>query len=137
MDTTRYGPEATNELTAHQYLICSGSVYAYILEARAWNRLNVAYFSDPQFDTGMVDKLVMDDERRQMIKVQAANYVRKDNSGQAFHHQPWTADSCKQRVRVRYSFYMENRALRRHTQHNVLLITPIGLFCLSILVALV
>ena len=81
------------------------------------DRLNVAYFSDPQFDTGMVDKLVMDDERRQMIKVQAANYVRKDNSGQAFHHQPWTADSWKQRVRVRYSFYMENRALRRHTQH--------------------
>lgn len=29
-------PEVTNELTAHQYLICSDSVYAYILEARAW-----------------------------------------------------------------------------------------------------
>lgn len=54
--------------------------------------LDVACFSDPQFDTGMIDKLVMDDQRRQMIKALAANYARKDSLGQALHHQPWTAD---------------------------------------------
>ena len=29
-------PEKTNELTTHQYLICSGSKGAYVLEARCW-----------------------------------------------------------------------------------------------------
>ncbi|MCJ1269205.1 hypothetical protein MMC22_009094 [Lobaria immixta] len=103
MDTTRYGPEATNELTAHQYSSAQDlcMLISWKLELgkadfmSLSDRLNVAYFSDPLFDTGMVDKLVMDDERRQMIKVQAANYVRKDSSGQAIHHQPWTADSWK------------------------------------------
>ena len=30
--------EKTKELTAHQYLLCSASVYAYVLKARSWRK---------------------------------------------------------------------------------------------------
>ncbi|KAL9614466.1 MAG: hypothetical protein Q9167_001069 [Letrouitia subvulpina] len=76
-------PEKTTGLTSHQYLLCSRSVIAYVMEARSW---------DAQFDTKMVDTIVMQDDRRRMIKALAESHTRKNDAGQTSDHRPWTAD---------------------------------------------
>ncbi|KAL8827476.1 MAG: hypothetical protein Q9170_007000 [Blastenia crenularia] len=84
--------DKVEELTPHQYLLCSDSVFAYVLKARRWERLDVACFSDPAFDRDIIDTLVMADERRQMIKALAENYAQKRNNDSAPAYRPWTAD---------------------------------------------
>ena len=54
--------------------------------------LNVTSFSNPTFDRGMIETLVMPDERRQMIKALAENYAQKSSFGQTPALIPWTAD---------------------------------------------
>ncbi|KAL8921843.1 MAG: hypothetical protein Q9172_003805 [Xanthocarpia lactea] len=85
-------PEKTKELTPHQYLLCSDSVNAFFMKTRTWEVLDVACISAPSFDRDMIDSLVMADERRQMIKALAENYVQKRSGGPAPAYRPWTAD---------------------------------------------
>ena len=54
--------------------------------------MDVARFSDPSYDRGMIDTLVIAEERRQMIKALAENYTQKGNLNPASAHRPWTAD---------------------------------------------
>ncbi|KAL8792691.1 MAG: hypothetical protein Q9195_004751 [Heterodermia aff. obscurata] len=84
--------EKTRELTSHQYILCSRSVWAYFMKARGWRLLNVACFSDPSFDRRMIDTLVMPDERRQMIKALAENHAQGQGCNLASAYRPWTAD---------------------------------------------
>lgn len=54
--------------------------------------LEVESFSDPTFDTTMIDTLVLAEERRRLIKALAKNYqTGADPSSQAIH-KPWAAD---------------------------------------------
>lgn len=96
--TSRYSsydnlyPETTKSLTDHQYFLCPPSVWAYIFKSRAWEHLNVYNFSNPTFDTGMIDTLVMEDGRRRMIKALAKNYQNKSDPSSQPTHKPWAAD---------------------------------------------
>ena len=57
--------------------------------------LKVEDFQEPQFDPTMIDRLVMDNERRKIIKSLAASFIRKDHAGQTLEKHPWQADFVK------------------------------------------
>ncbi|MCJ1458205.1 hypothetical protein MMC28_008576 [Mycoblastus sanguinarius] len=82
-------PKKTKELTSHQYFLCPPGINAYVFSDRAWD---VFCFSDPIFDTRMIDTLVMADERRHLIKALAKNYDNEGNLDQRTSHRSWTAD---------------------------------------------
>lgn len=54
--------------------------------------LSVKCFSDPTFDTAMIDTLVMKDERRRLIKALAKNYQSEPDSSSQRTPKPWAAD---------------------------------------------
>ncbi|KAL8859320.1 MAG: hypothetical protein Q9178_004258 [Gyalolechia marmorata] len=85
-------PAVTKELTAHQCLLCSERVIAYFMKTRTWEVLDIACISAPSFDRDMIDTLVIADERRQMIKALAENYMQKRSGDPAPANRPWTAD---------------------------------------------
>ncbi len=49
-------------------------------------------FSDPTFDTGMIDTLVIGDEWRRLIKGLAKNYQIETDPGSQPAPKPWVAD---------------------------------------------
>ena len=54
--------------------------------------LYVSCFSDPTFDIGMIDTLVMEEERRRLIKALAKNYQTGTNPSSEAAYKPWAAD---------------------------------------------
>ena len=59
---------------------------------RSLERLEISKFSEPRFNTAMIDTLVMPDDRRNLIKSLANNYMKVDDAGQKKSYERWTAD---------------------------------------------
>ena len=57
--------------------------------------LKVEDLQEPQFDKKMIDNLVIDDERRKIIKSLSASFIRKNHEGQTLEKPPWQADFVK------------------------------------------
>ncbi|KAF2453269.1 hypothetical protein BDY21DRAFT_293312 [Lineolata rhizophorae] len=77
-DYARINPLTTKELTPHQYFLCDRSFEAFVLKVRSWQRLDVACFSKPRFDTNLVDDLVLDRDTRTLVKSLCKKYARED-----------------------------------------------------------
>ncbi|KAI9886311.1 MAG: hypothetical protein M1823_001868 [Watsoniomyces obsoletus] len=56
------------ELTDDQYLLCPGQFCGWVLKERFWHMLDINHVSDPNFDEGIMDNLVMDEKKKRMIQ---------------------------------------------------------------------
>jgi hypothetical protein len=54
--------------------------------------LDIGGFKDPTFDTNLIEKLVMKQDRRDLIKALSKSYVREDSAGNQATKSAWTAD---------------------------------------------
>lgn len=52
-------------------------------------------FSDPVFDEDMIEHLVMDEKRVQMLKALAKSFVRLNQFGEMSERSSWSADFVK------------------------------------------
>ncbi|KAF2180138.1 P-loop containing nucleoside triphosphate hydrolase protein [Zopfia rhizophila CBS 207.26] len=68
-------------LTDGQYLLCSRLVWAYILKAREWRVLDVDLVQDTCFDSKIMDRLVMDKDKKRMIQAICREYTTINNKG--------------------------------------------------------
>lgn len=99
-DYARINPMTTKELTPHQYFLCDRSVHGFIMKVRNWHRLDVSCFSEPKYDTRLVDDLVLASDTRNLIKSLSKKYAREDSvakpapgPGNNAHTQDqWSAD---------------------------------------------
>ncbi|KAF2473443.1 uncharacterized protein BDR25DRAFT_282983 [Lindgomyces ingoldianus] len=74
-DYARINPMTTKELTPHQYFLCDRSAHGFIMKVRNWHRLDVSNFSEPRYDTALVDELVLDPSTRTLIKSLSSKYT--------------------------------------------------------------
>ncbi|KAI3321961.1 P-loop containing nucleoside triphosphate hydrolase protein [Xylariaceae sp. AK1471] len=84
--------ELVDELTPHQYFMCSFETRAFVFKTRMWEKLHVRGFSEPKFDEDMINHLVMDPQRKQMLKSLAKSFARINKNGEKLPQAPWTAD---------------------------------------------
>lgn len=54
--------------------------------------LHVRDFTEPRFDEDMIDHLVMEPQRKRMLKALAKSFARIDRNEEALKGEPWTAD---------------------------------------------
>jgi SpoVK/Ycf46/Vps4 family AAA+-type ATPase len=91
-DYARINPMTTKELTPHQYFLCDRSVHAFIMKVRAWHTLDVGCFSEPKFDTDLVDSLVLQEDTRNLIKSLSKKYAREEMKEEVSPTDQWSAD---------------------------------------------
>ncbi|KAI1750558.1 P-loop containing nucleoside triphosphate hydrolase protein [Xylaria castorea] len=100
--------ESTTTLTPHQYFLCHFEMPAFVFKTRTWGKfptgllsapanpgletLHVRDFSEPKFDEGLVNHLVMEPQRKQTLKALAKCFARTDRNGEPLKGEPWTAD---------------------------------------------
>ncbi|KAH3910706.1 hypothetical protein HBH56_145150 [Parastagonospora nodorum] len=92
----------TTGLTHHQYFICNRSTWAFILGIREWKLLFIDGFSEPKWDLGLIDGLVLKSHYKDMLKDLSRMFVEQQLSkksegkpkegGSAARPTPWTAD---------------------------------------------
>ncbi|KAF2843761.1 P-loop containing nucleoside triphosphate hydrolase protein, partial [Patellaria atrata CBS 101060] len=63
-----------------QYLLCSRIVYGYVLKERQWRILDVAGVSVPTFNPGIMDSLVMDENKKDVIKAICHEFTRSETN---------------------------------------------------------
>ncbi|KAI0802934.1 P-loop containing nucleoside triphosphate hydrolase protein [Xylaria sp. FL0064] len=85
-------PETEDSLTPHQYFLCSYEMPAFIFKTRTWEILHVRDFAEPRFDENLVNHLVMDPQRKQILKALAKCFARADKNGEKLKGEPWSAD---------------------------------------------
>ncbi|KAI4861955.1 P-loop containing nucleoside triphosphate hydrolase protein [Hypoxylon rubiginosum] len=74
----------------HRYLICSRRLFGFVLKARKWEILDVACCHDVDVNTRAIERLVMPQDNKDMIKALVHRYTTssdKDNSPP-----PWGTD---------------------------------------------
>ncbi|KAF2843619.1 hypothetical protein M501DRAFT_985718 [Patellaria atrata CBS 101060] len=76
-DYARINPLTVTELTPHQYFLCDRNVDGFHLKTRRWERLDAGCFSEPKFDTNMINELVIDDDIRTLLKNLSIKYTRE------------------------------------------------------------
>ncbi|KAI1744781.1 P-loop containing nucleoside triphosphate hydrolase protein [Xylaria scruposa] len=84
--------ERTENLTPHQYFLCHFEIPAFVFKTRTWETLHVRDFSEPRFDEGLVNHLVMEPQRKQTLKALVKCFVRTDKNGEPLKGEPWAAD---------------------------------------------
>ncbi|KAI0487789.1 P-loop containing nucleoside triphosphate hydrolase protein [Xylaria cf. heliscus] len=84
--------EKRDTLTAHQYFLCSFDIPAFVFKTQTWEHLHARGFSEPKFDESLVDHLVMEHQRKQMLKALVKCYTRCARNGEPLEGEPWTAD---------------------------------------------
>lgn len=52
-------------------------------------------FHAPEFQQEMIDHLVMDQSRINMLKALSKSYMRINKRGESIEHEPWAADFVK------------------------------------------
>ncbi|KAI1659699.1 P-loop containing nucleoside triphosphate hydrolase protein [Daldinia decipiens] len=94
-DYNMIGIETTETLTSHQYFLCSYEIKAFVFRTRSWESLHTRHFSEPQFDEDLINHLVMEQRRKQMLKSLAKSFARVNKHGDALTNDPWAADFVK------------------------------------------
>ncbi|KAI0190854.1 P-loop containing nucleoside triphosphate hydrolase protein [Astrocystis sublimbata] len=79
-------------LTPHQYFLCQFEIPAFVFKTRKWERVHVRDLSDPEFDEGLVNHLVMDPKRKLTLKALAKCFARVNKLDKPLTGEPWTAD---------------------------------------------
>ncbi|KAF2967481.1 hypothetical protein GQX73_g6097 [Xylaria multiplex] len=100
--------ETRRTLSPHQYFLCFPEIPAFVFKTRTWGKpsktsmsapansssetLHVRDFSEPVFDEGLVNHLVMEPRRKGTLKALAKCFVRADKNNKKLKREPWTAD---------------------------------------------
>jgi len=79
-----------DEDSGHRYMLCSSKLYGFALQSRTWEILNITSCSNPDWDTKLIDTLVIPNGRKTMI--QALVNKRSDNISHAPKSRTWAAD---------------------------------------------
>ncbi|KAI5926623.1 P-loop containing nucleoside triphosphate hydrolase protein [Camillea tinctor] len=87
--------ETTDTLTRHQYFLCHFEMMAFVFRTRTWELLHVRHFSEPEFDEGLINNLVMDHQRKRTLKSLAKSFARTNKHGEEIKREPWAADFVK------------------------------------------
>ncbi|KAH7150281.1 hypothetical protein B0J13DRAFT_549867 [Dactylonectria estremocensis] len=88
--------EAQNfELTTHQYLLCQQHMKTFIFGSRRWERLHVRNFKEPSFDEGMINSLVMNEGRKNLLKALSKSFARRNKNDEIVPGGMWSADFVK------------------------------------------
>ncbi|KAH7378244.1 hypothetical protein BKA66DRAFT_466882 [Pyrenochaeta sp. MPI-SDFR-AT-0127] len=90
------------ELTEHQYFICTRSTWAFVLGIREWKLLFLEGFTEPKWDLGLIDSLVLKRHYKDMLQNLSRMFIEQQQSishNPAEHKEtsntrvvPWTAD---------------------------------------------
>jgi hypothetical protein len=75
-------------------------------------------FSEPKFDEDMINHLVMDPQRKQLLKSLAKSFARINKHGEKLLQAPWTADFVQGKVSmldISISFWMLRYIMRALT----------------------
>ncbi|KAF4954068.1 hypothetical protein FSARC_12235 [Fusarium sarcochroum] len=101
------------ELTWHQKFLCPTTIPAFVFRTRTWGelqfpgaddahhaydmleRLHVHAFSEPKFNSQMIESLVMEPVQLKRLKALAQSFARIDKDGNKLTHPPWSADFVK------------------------------------------
>ncbi|KAI1372638.1 P-loop containing nucleoside triphosphate hydrolase protein [Hypoxylon crocopeplum] len=84
--------ETKEKLTPHQYFLCHFEMAAFVFRTRTWETLHVGHFAEPEFDDGLINHLVMDPQRKRMLKSLAKSFARVNKHGETLERDPWAAD---------------------------------------------
>ncbi|KAI0541776.1 P-loop containing nucleoside triphosphate hydrolase protein [Xylaria digitata] len=84
--------ETRRTLSPRQYFLCFPEMPAFVFKTRTWETLHVRDFSEPKFDEGLVNHLVMEPRRKEILKALAKCFVRTDKNDKKLRGEPWTAD---------------------------------------------
>lgn len=103
--------EDEGELTAHQYLVCNFEMHAYVFSTRKWGkqprfrqsfqadarveRLHVDNFFEPKFEENMFDNLVMEEQRKRILKGLSKSFARRNKNDEIVPMDLWEADFVK------------------------------------------
>ncbi|EFY96203.2 ATPase (AAA) domain protein [Metarhizium robertsii] len=87
--------EDEDELTAHQYLVCNFEMHAYVFSTRKWERLHVDNFFEPKFEENMFDNLVMEEQRKRILKGLSKSFARRNKNDEIVPMDLWEADFVK------------------------------------------
>ncbi|PWO29401.1 ATP synthase D chain, mitochondrial [Pyrenophora tritici-repentis] len=79
-DYYRISPSNTGELSAHQYMIMASHMYAFSLKERSYDLLAVDGLEAPVMIKTAMDKLVMDENNKELIKAIARIYTDGDQT---------------------------------------------------------
>ncbi|KAF1958093.1 P-loop containing nucleoside triphosphate hydrolase protein [Byssothecium circinans] len=74
-------PKEHEGLTQHQYLLMSSHMYAFILKDRTYDLVDVDGLESPAMAEMAIDKLVMDQQSKDMIKAIAKTYTESNPTG--------------------------------------------------------
>lgn len=66
------------------YALCAPVLYGYILKERKWRILDLDLLQEPKFNTEIMDTLVMDDGKKQIIRAICNEFTREDNGVDSF-----------------------------------------------------
>ncbi|KAH7134106.1 hypothetical protein EDB81DRAFT_803177 [Dactylonectria macrodidyma] len=83
------------ELSMHQYLLCPQHIKAFIFGSRRWERLHVRNFKEPSFDQSMINNLVMNESRKNLLKALSKSFARRNKNGETVPGGMWSADFVK------------------------------------------
>jgi hypothetical protein len=95
IDYNAITPIFWDELTPHQYLLCPFDIPAFVFRTRTWEKLHVSNFSVANFDSRMIDNLVMDAKRLKTLKALAKSFARLNKDEERMSEGQWSADFVK------------------------------------------
>ncbi|KAK3683413.1 P-loop containing nucleoside triphosphate hydrolase protein [Podospora appendiculata] len=87
--------EPREELTNHQFFLCQFEIAAFVFKTRKWEPLHVSGFSEPDFDEGMIDGLVMNEGRKNTLKALSKAFARRNRNNEQLSNDMWAADFVK------------------------------------------
>ncbi|KEY73453.1 hypothetical protein S7711_07482 [Stachybotrys chartarum IBT 7711] len=70
-------PLVIEELTDDQYFLCDWKVESFLFKTRTWEFLHISGFEEPVFDKGLLERLVIKDSTKELIKNLTQMYVSK------------------------------------------------------------
>ncbi|KAI0448307.1 P-loop containing nucleoside triphosphate hydrolase protein [Xylaria acuta] len=84
--------ETQSTLTPHQYFLCRFEMPTFVFKTRTWETLHMRGFSEPRFEEGLIDHLVIEPRRKQTLKALAKSFARTNKNSETLKGEPWTAD---------------------------------------------
>jgi hypothetical protein len=76
---SRINPLHVDEMTDHQYFLCDDRVEAFLFSLREWRMVSIDGFKPVEWDTQLIDHLVLKDTTKTMIKDLITMYFKQDD----------------------------------------------------------
>ncbi|KAK7427064.1 hypothetical protein QQZ08_006491 [Neonectria magnoliae] len=84
-----------SELSLHQYLMLQQPIRAFIFGSQRWELLHVRHFQEPRFDEGIINQLVMNKGRKNLLKALSKSFTRRNKHDEVVSGDMWCADFVK------------------------------------------